>query len=39
MAKKYNYREVEKGRYVTKEFAETHPRTTVRETVPAKKKP
>jgi hypothetical protein len=37
MGKKYNYREVEKGKYVTKEFAEKNPKTTVRETIKTKK--
>lgn len=42
MAEKKNtrYREADKGQYVTKEYAEKHPKTTVKETEkrPAPKK-
>lgn len=33
MAKKEIYREADKGKFVTKEYAEKHPKTTVKETV------
>jgi hypothetical protein len=31
-AKKINYRDAESGEYVTKKYAEKHPKTTVKET-------
>lgn len=30
---RHAYREADKGRFVTKRYAETHPKTTVRETI------
>jgi hypothetical protein len=32
-----HYREADKGRYVTKEYADKHPKTTVKETDKKKK--
>lgn len=42
MAKKSSdgskYRDAESGEYVTKKYAESHPKTTVKESPPKKKK-